>query len=227
MPGYYEELETQLARATERGPRRRGLFAPRIGAVRFGRRLRADWIAVGLAIACSVVVALVFTQVGVERKPAPGRTTHPAHAGRPPVVRNYAPGTPPAMGGEPFCNASLTAPNGAATPTGMVVVNTRPPARYVYRITASGLAPSRHAEVYEVWLRPATRAPNGAFIPLNGEAPVLLGQIAPPIGPSGRLVAQGVSGNGLTSSDYILLITVQHESAKAPGRVVLEGDLPL
>lgn len=225
MAGYYEQLQAQLERAAERGLPRRGVAPPRWMPSRVPWRLRADWIAIGLALACSVGVVLVFTQVGVERahrlRGATGSSSKLA------VIRNYAPGRPPAMGGQLFCDATLTASGGAASPAGTVVVNTRPPTGYVYRLTASGLTPSPRGEAYEVWLRPETREFDGAYVPLNGEAPVFLGAIAPTVGSSGKLAAQGRVPQTLTGGSYRILITLQPTSAKAPGRTVIAGDLPL
>jgi len=124
------------------------------------------------------------------------------------------------------CDAALKAPGGAATPAGTLVVNTRPPTRFVYRVTASGLKPSPRGEVYEVWLEPETSTTNGAYIRPNGESPVLLGVIAPAVGSSGKLVAQRLVPQTVLGGADRMLITVQPPSARAPGRAVLVGTVP-
>lgn len=225
MAGYYEQLQGELERATERGVPRRGLIASRRRLWAVGWRLRADWIAVGLAVVCSIAVAFVFTQVGVERadrpRPTARRSTKVA------VIRNYAPTTPPAMGGQMVCDSALAAPGGAATPAGTAVVNTRPSTGFVYRVTASGLKPTPRGEVYEVWLELETQTTGGAYVLLNGEAPLLLGAIAPTVGLDGRLAVEGLVPPTVTGGTYRMLITLQARSARAPGRAVLVGDLPL
>jgi hypothetical protein len=223
MAGYYDQLETQLQRATERGVPRRRLSAPPPPRVRW--RPRTDWIAVGLALAGSIAVAFVFLQAGSQRAHPPRQTT--GQSAKPAVIHNDAPRTPPPMGGQMVCDAALNAPRGAATPTGTLIVNTRPPTRFVYRLTATGLKPTPPGEVYEIWLEPETSTTNGAYVRLNGEPPVLLGMIAPAVGASGKLTAQALVPQTNVGNTDRMLITVQPSTAKTPGRVVLVGNVPL
>jgi hypothetical protein len=219
MAGYYDQLEAQLARATARGAARRRLVPrPTIP------RLRREWLAVAAALGVCVAVSLVLLAgVGSQHhnpRPAVHRRTGL------PVIRNYAPGKVPPLGGQLQCDAALTAPPGAGSASGTVIVNTRPPTSYVYSLTASGLRPAPPGEVYEVWTRAEVNLANGGYQLENGVPPTLLGVIATAVGADGQLAAEGLiplSFNGT----YRILITVQQPSAKTPGRVVLQGDVPL
>jgi hypothetical protein len=227
MGGYYERLEAQLAQATERGVRRRGIPLPRISRWRVRSRVRSDWVAGAVALAVSVVVVVVFLGVRSEHGHRPARpavATHPG-AGGLPVIRNFAPGAAPALGGQLFCNASLHSPSGPASPAGSVVINTRPPTRYVYSITGSGLRPSRPGEAYEVWALPETSPAlgSGTYQLLTSQPPVLLGVIKPSVGRDGRLAAEGLVPQSL-NGQYRMVITIQPPTMKTPGHVVLEGD---
>jgi hypothetical protein len=227
MGGYYERLEAQLAQATERGVRRRGIAVLRISRWRVRLRFRSDWVAGAAALTVVVAVVVVFLGVRSEHAHRPARRvvgTHPGAAGLP-VIRNFAPGAVPALGGQLFCNASLHSPGGAASPAASVVVNTRPPTRYVYSITASGLMPSRPGEVYEVWALPETSPAlgSGTYQLLTSQPPVLLGVIKPSVGRDGRLAAEGLVPQSL-NGQYRMVITIQPRAMKTPGHVVLEGD---
>jgi hypothetical protein len=227
MGGYYERLEAQLAQATERGARRRGIALPRISRWRVRLHLRSDWVAGAVALAVTVTVLVVF--LGVRSKHAhrsarPAVATHPGTGGLP-VIRNYARGAAPALGGQLFCNASLHSPSGHASPTGFVVINTRPPTRYVYSITAAGLRPSRPGAEYEVWALPETSPAlgGGTYRLLTSQPPLLLGVIKPSVGRDGRLAAEGLVPQSL-NGQYRMVITIQPPAMKTPGHVVLEGD---
>ena len=221
MAGYYDQLEAQLARATARGAARRRLV-PRLAMP----RVRREWLAVAAALGVCVAVSLVLL-AGVGSQHHNPRPPVPSHQ-RPglPVIRNYAPGKVPPLGGQLYCDTALTAPRGAGPASGTLIVNTRPPTSYVYSLTALGLKPAPPGEVYEVWTRAEVNLPNGAYQLENGVPPALLGVIAPSVGADGRLAAEGLippSFNG----PYRILVTVQPPSARAPGRVVLQGDVPL
>ncbi len=229
MAGYYQRLEAQLARATTCGVPRRRLALPWIVRQRAELHPRVHWLPGALALAVTVAVALVFLNVGSERAHAPVRppvTARPG-AGGLPMIRNYAPDKPPALGGQPFCDATLHASGGAASPAGTVLVDTRPPTGYVYLVRASGLLPPARGEVYELWLRPENTTTAGAHQLLPSQPPVVLGVIKPAVGPDGMLAAEGLVPPSLTIGPYRFLITVQPPSLKAPGRPVLAGDASL
>jgi hypothetical protein len=169
------------------------------------------------------VVAAAF--VGLRPAPPGHRRAVPvthAHASVP-VIRNYAPGVPPPLGGQLFCDATLTAPHGAARPSGTVVVHTHPPTEYMYRITASGLNPAPHGEVYEIWVHQEVSLVSGGYQIMPSEPIILLGVTEPAVGPSGRLVAQGLQPQTFNGT-YRLLVTLQRPSASRPGHVVLQAD---
>jgi hypothetical protein len=221
MAGYYDQLEAQLARATTRGvPRRRSV--PRLAVPRLG----GDWLAVAVALGVCIAVSLVLI-VGLgshHHNRQPAVQVH-RHAG-PPVIRNYAPGNVPPLGGQLYCDTALRAPRGAGSATGALVVNNRPPTAYVYSLTASGLKPPPKGEVYEVWTLVEVNLANNGHQLENGVPPTLLGVIEPTVGADGRLAGEGLiplSFNGT----YRILITVQPPSSKTPGHIVLEGDVPL
>jgi hypothetical protein len=221
MAGYYDRLEDQLARATARGvPHRRRLPRPQLP------RARWSWLAAAATVAVCIAVSLVVI-VGA-RSTHPNRSaTVPQHVHASlPVIRNYAPGEVPPLGGQLFCDATLAAPHGSGSAKGSVVVHSGSGASYVYSLTARGLKPAPAGESYEVWTIPEVNLSTGGYQLQSGARPTLLGVITPTIGADGRLAAKGtlpLSDNGT----YRLLITVQRQHVKSPGHVVLTGDIPL
>ena len=217
MAGYYDRLEAQLADATERGAVRRR-FAPRLTVP----RLRADLVVVSVALAVCVAVAAVFIGVGASRR----STSH----GRPsaiglPMIRNYAPGTVPALSGQMECNTTLHSPGGGKSPTGTMQVNTRPPTRFVFSIAASGLKPNPRGDVYAVWLVPAVQTTSGSYEVIESAKPELIGLINPSVPRDGRLAAEGLMPQAAGGADEVLITLESVPLAKTPGRTVLEGDI--
>jgi len=222
MAGFYDRLEDQLVQATERGVPRRGMLRGTPRQVT-RRHRRAEWLAVAVAVAVCLVVAAAF--VGLRPAPHGHRRAVPVthrHASVP-VIRNYAPGAAPPLGGQLFCDAALTAPHGADRPSGTVVVHTHPPTAYVYRITASGLKPAPRGEVYEIWLHQEVSLSSGGYQIMPSEPIILLGIIEPAVGASGRLFAQGLQPQTLNGT-YRLLVTLQRRSAARLRHVVLQAD---
>jgi hypothetical protein len=217
MAGYYDRLEAQLADATERGaPRRR--FAPRPS----GPRLRTDLVAVSLALAACVVVVVVFLGLGARHRPAEHVGTHGLGLT---VIRNYAPAKLPALSGQMVCDTTLQPPGGAKSPSATMVVNTRPPTRYVFSITASGLKPNVGGSVYAVWLRPAVLTSTGSYQVIKYDRPEFIGLIKPSVAGDGRVAAEGLLPQAAGGA-YEVVITLQPDpSAKTPGRTVLQGDI--
>jgi hypothetical protein len=127
------------------------------------------------------------------------------------------------MAGQLFCDAALAAPGGAAVPAGAITVNSVPPTKSVYTITASGLKPSTGGDVYEVWALPEVRLTTGGYQLIKSEPPVLLGVIRPSVGAPGRLAVEGVLPQAFTGS-YRTVITLQPPSVHRPVNVVLHGD---
>lgn len=219
MGGYYDRLEAQLAAATERGTARRRM---RLRAA--APRLRMEFVAVVVGIAAVGLVVAVFVGIG-SRHPA----GHHAPVGPqgPGVIRNFAPGNAPPMGGQMVGTAALKAPARAMSASGTVTFNIRHPSTYVFTITASGLVPNTTHNVYAVWLVPAIRTITGAYQvsgPISQHAQ-LVGRISPAVARSGRLEAEGVLPAALpTASLNLVVITLDTPpSATRPGRIVLQG----
>jgi hypothetical protein len=143
-----------------------------------------------------------------------------------PVIRNYAPGPVPALGGQLVCDATLTASPSARSATATIVVHTGPGASHVFSLRASALKPAPAGDRYEVWALAETNDAFGGYQRQRGAAPRLLGVIAPPVMADGLLAARGTIPPSFTGP-YRVLITVQRAAAKSPGRVVLRGDIPL
>lgn len=221
MAGYYDRLEDQLARATARGvPRRR--LAARLGLP----HPRWQWLGAAAAVAVCVAVSLAVI-VGLHSGHHQRSSVVPGHRhAQPPVIHNYAPGKAPALGGQLFCDATLTAPRGTGSARGTIVVHTGTGASYVYSLTGSGLKPAPAGESYEVWLIPEVSLTSGGYQRERGVAPSRLGVIAPPVAADGLLAARGTIPLRFTGT-YRILITVQRRSANSPGRVLLRGDVPL
>jgi hypothetical protein len=127
--------------------------------------------------------------------------------------------------GQMVCNTSLEPPGGGKSPSGTVVVNTRPPTRYVFSIIASGLKPNVGGSVYAVWLRPAVQTTSGVYRLIRSEPPEFVGLINPSVAGDGRLAAEGLLPQD-ANGDYEVLITLEpNPSAKTTGRTVLQGDI--
>jgi hypothetical protein len=221
MADYYDRLEDQLARATARGvPRRR--LAARLGPP----RPRWQWLGAAAAVAVCVAVSVAVI-VGLHSGNGQRSVVVPDHRHpQPPVIRNYAPGKVPALGGQLFCDATLTAPRGKGSARGTIVVHTGTGSSYVYSLTGRGLKPAPAGESYQVWLVPEVNLTSGGYQLERGAAAARLGVIAPPVAADGLLAARGTIPLRFNGA-YRVLISVQRRSAKSPGRVVLRGDVPL
>jgi hypothetical protein len=216
MASYYDRLEAQLADATERGAPRR--FASRLAVP----RLRADLVAVSLALAVCAVVAAVFIGAGASHRL---QGHGPVGAAGLPVIRNYAPGKVPALSGQMVCDGALQALGGGKSPSGTVLVNTRPPTRYVFSVTASGLTPNVGRSVYAVWLLPAVRNTAGSYQLIVPHKPELLGLVDPSVGGDGKLAAEGLLPQDVGGAYEVLITLEPSPSARRPGRTVLQGDI--
>jgi hypothetical protein len=221
MADHYDRLEDQLARATARGVPRRRL------AVRLGLpRPRWQWLGAAAAVAVCVAVSLAVI-VGLHSRHHQPSAVVPGHRHtQPPVIRNYAPGKVPALGGQLFCDATFTAPRGKGSAKATIVVHTGTGASYVYSLTGTGLKPAPAGDSYEVWTIPETNGAFGGYQLQRGVPPTRLGVITPPVAADGLLAARGTIPLSF-SGTYRVLITVQRRSANSPGRVVLRGDIPL
>jgi len=221
MADYYDRLEDQLARATARGvPRRR--LAARLGLP----RPRWQWLGAAAAVAVCAAVSLaviVGLHSGHQHRSAVTPNHHHAQV---PVIRNYAPGPVPPLGGQLFCDATFRPPRGEGSAKATIVVHTGTRGSYVYSLTGKGLKPAPAGESYEVWTIPEVHLVSGGYQLQRGVAPTRLGVIAPPVAADGLLAASGTIPTSYSGS-YRVLITVQRRSAKSPGRIVLRGDVPL
>jgi hypothetical protein len=222
MADYYDRLEEQLARATARGvPGRRLVRRPSLP------HPRAQWLGVAAAVAVCVAVSLaviVGMHSGQHNQSAVVSVRH--HQAQPPVIRNYAPGKVPALGGHLFCDATFTPPRGKGSAKATMVVHTGTGASYVYSLTGGGLKPAPAGDSYEVWTIPEISGALGGYQLQRGVAPTRLGVITPSVAGDGLLAARGTIPLSF-SGTYRVLITVQPRSAKSPTHVVLRGDVPL
>jgi hypothetical protein len=223
MADYYDRLEEQLARATVRGVPRRRLVNKRPDLP----RPRTQWLGVAAAVAVCVAVSLaviIGIHSGQHNRSAVVPDHH--HHSQPPVIRNYAPGKVPALGGQLYCDATFAPPRGKGSAKATMIVHTGTGASYVYSLTGRGLEPTPAGESYEVWAVPEIPGALGGYQLQRGVAPTRLGVIAPTVGADGLLAARGTIPLSFSGS-YRVLITVQPRSAKLPGHVVLRGDVPL
>jgi hypothetical protein len=217
MTDFYDRLEAQLADATARGVRRRGW--PRRTST---PRRRGDWLAGAAALAVTLVVAAVFIGLGDRR--AAQRHVRPAG---PAVVVNHGSGRLPTLGGVMVCDTDLTPPGADRSLRGVVVVHTRPPTRYAFSLTATGLSRPAGSGVYALWLLPATQSPSGGYQLLSGPAALFVGVIRPTVGPNGRLAIEGLLPQS-ASGDYLVRLTVEpRPSSHTPGRTILQGFIGL
>ena len=223
MAGYYDRLEAELARATARGAVR--------GRVRWWvqlPRIRMDVAAVALGVAVAVAVVAVVVGLGISHrlaKPPVGSTVGRGLSGSH-VIRNYAPGRAPALGGQRMWDAALRPPRGGAR-SGTVIVSKTARNRYRFSITASGLPPANPAAGgYAVWIMPAVQTSSGAIQVQGGAASgpglspyaQLVGVIKP--GPAnGRISAEGVLPADATGANLLILTP----SGPIPTRIILEG----
>ena len=227
MAGYYDRLEAQLARATVRGAAGRRL-AWRLRLP----RIRMDVVAVALGVAAPIAVAAVFVGLHTSHRlarhiatPAVGASVWRGVAGSH-VIRNYAPGPAPALGGQRKYEAALRPPHGGSR-SGTVIVNKSGPNRFPFSITASGLPQtSSDAKGYAVWIVPAVQTSSGAIQVQGGAASgpgrspyaELVGVIKP--GPAnGRISAEGVLPADASGAN-LLMIT---PSGATPTRIILEA----
>ncbi len=218
MADYYDRLEDQLARATARGVRRRfAIPRPRLP------RLRWDWVTAGAGVAVCVVVSVVAILALHSAGQDHGNTSPGGGHPQLPVIHNLAPAKPPRLGGTLVCDATLSPPPGRGSETGKLVVNGGQGNSELYALTARGLKRAPAGERYEVWTIPEVRLTSGAYQLQYGARPRLFGVISPPIAADGLLAAAGKIPPRLTG-DYRLEVTVQPQSAKSPGHVVLRGD---
>jgi hypothetical protein len=221
MADYYDRLEQQLARATARGvPRRR--FVGRLGRP----RPQLQWLGAAAAVAVCVVVSMAVI-VGVHSAHHNRSAVVPNRHHAPfPVIHNYAPGKVPPLGGQLYCDATLTPPRGKGSAKATIVVHTGNRASYVYSLTGRDLQPAPAGESYEVWTIPESNQAFGGYQLQRGVAPTRLGVISPPVAADGLLAARGTLPLSF-SGFYRILITLQRQSAKSPVHVVLRGDVPL
>jgi len=228
MAGYYDRLEAQLARATVRGAAgRRVAWRLRLPRIRMGV------VAVALGVAAPVAVAAVFVGLHTSHRlarhiatPAVGATVRRGVAGSH-VIRNYAPGPAPALGGQRKYEAALRSPRGGGSRRGTVIINKSGPNRFPLWITAFGLArTSPDANGYAVWIVPAVQTSSGAIQVQGGAASgpglspyaELVGVIKP--GPAnGRISAEGVLPADASGAN-LLIIT---PSGPTPTRIILEA----
>jgi hypothetical protein len=228
MAGYYDRLEAQLARATARGAAgRRVAWRLRLP------RIRVDVVAVALGVAATVAVAAVFIGLDTSHRlarhvttPAVGAPVKRGPAGSQ-VIRNYAPGRAPTLGGQRMWEAALRPPGARGPRSGTVIVTRAAPNRHQFSLTASGLPPTNPAaRGYAVWIIPAVQTSSGAIQVQGGTASgpgvspyaELVGVIKP--GPAnGRISAEGVLPADASGAN-LLIVT---PSGPTPTRIILQG----
>jgi hypothetical protein len=224
MAGYYDQLEAQLADATERLALR-GRFARRLPSPLSPPWLRVDVLAVSASVAVAVIVAVVFIAAGGKHAPVPPVA---AGAGGPPVIRNYAPAPAPPLAGQLVCDSALLPPGRRRHPSnGVAVVHTGLPNRYVFSITAGGLKPAPPGYVDAFWIQPELTVLPGGYELVPHSKAELVGVIQPAVGAGGGLAAEGLLPPVMVSA-YRLTITLQPASSTtAPGKTLLEGHVTL
>ena len=249
MSDYYDRLQAQLMQATAR-PLPRGRRAP------MGRwRPSGDLFAVAAALALAVAVAGVFiglrpsarrvkhppTQHGLAVVHNYGSRALPPLGGAFSCETRLAPArVSPSRAPTPWnCYLTGTRPAGSmrgSRARGTVIVNVRPAVGDVFSIDASGLPPSTSGGDYAVWLL-SGRSPGAScssdgcpisrYSLIPGRRPAFVGIVAPSVGASGRLRADGLipalSARQATGS-YLFAVTRQaRPSNTSLGRVVLQG----
>jgi hypothetical protein len=125
------------------------------------------------------------------------------------------------------CDTDLTPPTADRSLRGVVVVNTRPPTRYAFSLTALGLSHTVGSGVYAVWLLPSTLLSSGDYQLLSSQTPLFVGVIRPTVGPGGRLAVEGLLPKSAGGA-YLVRLTFQpRPSSHTPGRTVLQGFIGL
>ena len=213
MADYYDRVEAQLARLTERGADRRlRTWRPALP------RVTARYAAVAASVLVVVGVGAVFLSAGTTHR-LPGHVAGGANA--PATIRNFSPA--PAPSGLLVTSTYLTPADGGKSPTGNASVYDKPPNRYELSITASGLTPTPSGDVYAVWLTQVVDTASGTYHP---HPPELVGLISPSVGRDGKLAAASLLPQDANGGAYEILITLQPAgSTEAPGRPVLRGIL--
>jgi hypothetical protein len=214
MPDYYDRVEAQLARLTERGAhRRRRAWRPALP------RVNAQVVGVAAAMLVVVAVGAAFLSAGT-------RQQLPRHLGAgangPALIRNFSPAPTPAPSGLLVASTNLTPVEAGKSPTGKVRVYGKPPNRYEISITASGLKPNARGDAYAVWLLPVVHTPSGTYQP---HGPELVGLISPSVGRDGKLAAEGLLPQDASGNSEILITLEPTGSTKTPGRAVLHGPI--
>jgi hypothetical protein len=231
---YYDRLEVQLMQATAR-PLSRARRAVVLG------RPRGDLFAAAAALAVLVAVAAIFIGLRSSTRPV---AKLPAQRGLA-VVHNYGNRAMPAIANiqceirlrPPAQARPFTAPNvylckihnqpgassGASGTASVGVV----PGGAAFSVDVSGLQRSPPGGDYALWLLSGTtnRANRASLIP--DRKPTFLGIVTPPVGPGGRLRAQGLVpllSIQQPTGHYLFVISRQARlSNTSLGRIVLEG----
>jgi hypothetical protein len=202
-------------------------------------------LALALAVLVVVGVGAVVLSVGTQVPQPPAQ--HAIVGAKPRlVIRNFAPGRPPALPGRTICTAQLTPPGvapggvfymsvcheptpGRVSPSGTFQAQAgkvNGVSQYRFLITAQGLAPNTAQSAYAVWWLQAAQTGGhvGTYRLLAPQRPHLLGLIKPGVARDGKLAAEASLPPGPLGDDILLLITLQpHPSAATPGRTVLRG----
>jgi hypothetical protein len=167
-----------------------------------------DVVAVALGVAVVGAVVAVLVGVGANQHiarhvatPPAGSTVRRGQSG-PPVIRNYAPGRPPALGGERMWHGALRRPGAGESRSGTVIVNKSDTGSGLFSMTLFGLPPTNPGGAgYAVWIVPAVKTSSGAIQVQGGTA------TGPGLSPEAELV-------GAIKPD------------PANGKVTVEGSLP-
>ncbi len=165
-------------------------------------------LGIGALIAVIVVVIVIVTSGGGSTK-----TTSSSAAAPPTTTSTPATGTT-STAAKPVAQINLTSPTGATSPTGIAEVVKQGSADGIV-IVAQGVTPNSKHDAYAVWLyKSATQAK-------------ILGFVNPGVGSNGRLSTAGALPTDAANYSQLLVTLETQASPKAPGKIVLQGNLTL
>ena len=152
----------------------------------------------------AAVLVFVLTRGGDEPEPSADTTTPPTATASPAAGAN---------------DILLKGPAGSKA-VGLMRLFQANDGTVRFAIAAQGVTPNEGKQTYSLW-----------FTGADGKAQ-LLGDVQDPVGSNGELTSAGPGNDDVDEfpqwfADYdTILVTLDEEGAKEPGKVVLSGDLP-
>lgn len=163
-------------------------------------------LGIGALIAVIVVVIVIASNSGSSSTTTSSAAATPTTASTPAAATTTTP--------TPVAQINLSSPTGATSPTGIADVLKQGTARGI-AIRAQGMTPNTKHDAYAVWLyKSATQAK-------------ILGFVNPSVGSNGNLGTEGPLPADAANYSQLLVTLETQASPKAPGKIVLRGNLTL